>query len=224
MKKLTKIQLALFLIFPFSVVFCQDNEISFKENTKSKNTISSSDGIKMYLGINSGFLKPSDFSNRLIGGIEFTIKFENNIGIYYSLLGGNKFFNMPAGPILGVWGGALIANSEDKPSDVIGGIIFTTILGSLIPEGIFYEINLKDKYTLSPYINPLQFNTLTNTDREPTNWSFGGSGGVRFNFYLVKEKLRLSPYFEYKTRYNYRNNGSIMAGINLSIRTFEDKK
>lgn len=222
MKKLTKILIAFFLLFPFSSVFCQDNDISFNENTKAANT-ESSDGIKMYLGINSGFLKPSDFSNRLIGGIEFTIKFPNNIGIYYSLLGGNKFFNMPAGPILGFLGGAFLANSEDKPSDVLGGIIFTTIIGSLIPEGIFYEINLKDKHTISPYINPLQFNTLTNTDYEPTNWSFGGSAGARFNFYLAQEKIKISPYCEYKIRYNNTDHYMIIAGMSLSIRTFENK-
>lgn len=198
MTKLKKIFLSLLFLFSVLVVWGQKTET--------------------YFGINGGHIKPSGYSERAFGGIELTVKFKENFGFHYTFLGGDRFFNMPAGPLYGFSAGLFVAGDSGSVKARVGSVIFFTILTSLLPEGVFYELETTKWFSFSPYLSPFQYSKLTNTGDNPSRWSFAGSGGARLHFYMLNKKLRISPYCEYKIRYDDKKGDAVCFGASLSIR------
>lgn len=198
MAELKKISLSLFFLFSVLVGWSQKTET--------------------YFGLNGGHIKPSGYSERAFGGVELTIKFKNNIGISYTIVGGDKYFQMPAGPFYG-FATALFIVDSGRTTSSLGAGIFFGLLTSLLPEGAFYDFKVTKWFSFSPYLSPFQYSKLTNTADNPSRWSFAGSGGARLHFYMLNKKLRLSPYCEYKIRYDDKKGDGLIFGASLSVRT-----
>ena len=175
-----------------------------------------------YLGLNGGHIKPSGYSERAFGGVELAIKFKNNIGISYTIVGGDKYFQMPAGPFYG-FATALFILDSGRTTSSLGAGIFFGLLTSLLPEGAFYDFKVTKWFSFSPYLSPFQYSKLKNKEANPSSWSFAGSGGARLHFYMLDKRMRLSPYCEYKIRYDDKKGDGIVFGACLSVRTSQIK-
>lgn len=176
--------------------------------------------VETYLGLNGGHLNQSGYSQRAYGGIELNIKFENNIGIHYTMLGGEKHFHMPGGPIYGgLLGLAIVTNNNDSTKNKIGVALLLGLLTAIVPEGAFYDIKISKWLSISPYLSPFQYEKLRNRNESKSTWSSSGAAGSRFHFYMLKGKMRISPYLEYKIHYDEKRGDGICGGLNVAIRT-----
>ncbi len=172
-----------------------------------------------YFRLNGGHLMPSGYSPRAYGGVELSIKFDNNIGIHYTIVGGERYFSMPAGPMYGASVALFIAGDGNGFSkNKAGAMIFLGLLTALVPEGGFYDFEVTDEFSIAPYLSPFQYVKLKDREANPSAWSFAGSGGVRLHFRLIKQKLRFSPYCEYKIRYDDKKGDGIAIGASLGYR------
>ncbi|MGB3946733.1 MAG: hypothetical protein WBM13_02005 [Bacteroidia bacterium] len=199
MNELKKTLLTFFFLFSFLVGWSQKTET--------------------YLGLNGGHIIPSGYSERAFGGIELTIKFKENFGFYYTILAGDRFFNMPAGPLFGITAGLHLAGDSSSIKSRVGSAIFFTLLTSILPEGVFYELEATKWLSFSPYLSPFQYSKLNDREANPSSWSFAGSGGTRLHFYMLDRRVRLSLYCEYKIRYDDKKGDAIILGASLSVRT-----
>lgn len=199
MTELKKISLSLFFLFSVLVGWSQKTET--------------------YFGVNGGHIIPSGYSERAFGGAELTIKFKNNIGIHYTILGGNRYFNMPAGPLYGITTGFAVSGDSSSLGAKAGAVAFFCLLTCLVPEGGFYDLKVTKWFSFSPYLSPFQYSKLKDREANPSSWSFAGSGGARLHFYMLDRRVRLSPYCEYKIRYDDKKGDGIVFGACLSVRT-----
>jgi len=85
-----------------------------------------------------------------------------------------------------------------------------------IPEGITYYFNLFEGLSIGPYINPIGFDYLLNSElAEHERWAVTCSAGTRINAHIA-ETVVISQFAEYQFNYNNRNNG-LNTGISFGL-------
>jgi hypothetical protein len=174
----------------------------------------------IYVGARLGRLDIDNFSPRPYYGIDIDAQLGNNFAFQWSILAGQNYFHMPLGPPIGYIVGLSIANTPTHPDStsdkVFLGIVFG-ILTALIPESVSYEFRIHQNLSLAPYVSPLQLEFIKDFD-DPEREVFAGGGlGLRTHFYLVNDKLRLTPYCEYKIHYTSAVNGGLSYGLCFSF-------
>lgn len=166
------------------------------------------------ISIQGGRLSLRDFSERNATGINLDITLSNNIGIHYNLSFGRKYFHAPLAPV----GGGYVMGFLLKGNGSIGGAVVVAALLSLIPEGVSYNVPFSQKIGISPYISPLQFDFIKQENQTSGADSFaGGALGFKLNF-LAAEKIRISPFGEYKIHYNKNTHPGIYVGVDIGYR------
>ena len=107
----------------------------------TQEAVSQNSGI--FVGARFGHLVMEDFTARNYGGIELDIQFENNVGIQYSLLAGNRYFHMPVGLPVGLAVGLAVGNYTRWGDSSFFGVGLGVVFGiatAIIPETISYNV------------------------------------------------------------------------------------
>lgn len=161
-----------------------------------------------------GRLSLKDYSIRNATGVNLDFTLGNNIGIHYNVSVGRKYFHAPLAPV----GGGYVMGFLLKGDGSFGGAIVVAALFSLIPEGISYNITFNQKIGISPYISPLQFDFIKQENQISGTDAFaGGAMGLKLNL-LAAEKIRISPFGEYKIHYNRNTHPGVYFGIDVGYR------
>jgi len=179
-----------------------------------------------YIGASFGRLDIDNYTPRIYGGVELDLVFENNLGIHYTLLGGQNYFHMPLSPLAGFILGFGMINTEpisDSTDSKVGLGVLIGVITAIIPEAISYNIPLNDQMSIAPYISPLQLEYLKNKGAPEGNWYAGGGVGLKYHFYVNYGKFRFSPYLEYKVHYHKDLNKGFSYGVNLAMKVSKDK-
>ena len=206
MKIISKFLLVISCLFCFNMSFSQ---------TKKGST---------YISIKSGYLNMKFFEPKIYGGLTLDILAWEKVGIHYDLLFGKKYFHMPLAPFGGAALGVIIASSEDSTGENRLGLgLLVGAITAIIPEGISYNFNLRNSSTLSPYISPLQYESIgqlvnLNNQNAYVNYNYAGGGvGLRYHQYLSNNKIRISPSFEYKVYYSKPFKDGFSAAISVGL-------
>ena len=178
-----------------------------------------------YISIKSGYLNMKFFEPKIYGGLTLDILAWEKVGIHYDLLFGKKYFHMPLAPFGGAALGVIIASSEDSTGENRLGLgLLVGAITAIIPEGISYNLKLSHPSTLSPYVSPLQYEsigklaTLNNNQNASLMYDYAGGGvGLRYHQYLSNNKIRISPSFEYKIYYSKPFKDGFSAGISAGL-------
>ena len=165
------------------------------------------------------------YEPKIYSGISLDILAWEKVGIHYDLLFGKKYFHMPLAPLGGGALGFFIASLKDSTDQARPGLgLILGIITSLIPEGISYNIQLSNSSTISPFVSPLQYEsigeliTLNNNINASVKYNYAGGGvGLRYHQYLSKNKIRISPSFEYKIYYSKPFKDGFSASISVGL-------
>ena len=206
MKNIRILFLIMCCIFYFNIIFSQ---------TKKGST---------YISIKSGYLNMKFFEPKIYGGLSLDILAWDKVGIHYDLLFGEYYFHMPLAPFGGAALGVIIASSEDSTGENRLGLgLLVGAITAIIPEGISYNFKLSNSSTLSPYISPLQYESIgklvtLNNQNASVKYDYAGGGvGLRYHQYLTNYKIRISPSFEYKIYYSKPFKDGFSAGISVGL-------
>lgn len=166
------------------------------------------------LSVQGGRLSLTDFSVRNATGINLDFTLGNNIGIHYNFTFGRKYFHAPLAPV----GGGYVMGFLLDGDASLGGAFVVALILSVIPEGISYNIPFNQKTGISPYISPLQFDFIKQENQvSGTDAYAGGAMGLKLNL-LAAEKIRISPFGEYKIHYNRNTHPGLYFGIDVGYR------
>lgn len=171
----------------------------------------------LYLSAKTGYTSLKDFDARFGCGVQADYLLNNNLGIHYSLLFGDKFVHANGGPMLGFFIGREIVNDNDSTDNVLrdlGSGIFLGALFSIIPESISYNHKIGNKFILSPYVSPFQMDFIRDDEQKRgIDTYLGGGLGLTASSYLLNGNLKLSLQGEVKIHYNIQPHQGYFIGF-----------
>jgi hypothetical protein len=138
------------------------------------------------------------------GGFNIEYMATNTLGLNYSFYLGDEYIHIPGGFLLGIVILAYVIQDAEA-----------LLYSFLIPEGITININLAEKFYLSPYLNPLgvEYHWNENVDEEVM---LVGALGIKVKSFLTS-KIMLIPFTE--IQHNYLDaKWDLRAGISVGMK------
>jgi hypothetical protein len=151
-------------------------------------------------------------------GVEVEYMALDNLGLNYSMYGGNGVFHMPGGVLVAVGLAALVSYGGEVDPEVL-------LYSLALPEGVSYNFKMVDNVYFTPYINPLGFEINYLNNEKPRGF-LTGSTGIKFkalipnaNFWVNGDnyKLFMSAFSEAQLEYKKGSEVVARSGFGLGI-------
>jgi hypothetical protein len=158
--------------------------------------------------------------------IAFEYIFHKNFGLNYNIdffrrNDNINQFHAPMGLLVGpLFFIAMASNTTISTNTKIGTNLFIGLLAFALPDGISYHIPIKYHWDLSPYINLLGFDYVTNKNTNTRQFKYASSFGIKTT-YWKSDNFTFTAFTE--TRNAFQMGWSIGGGLGVGY-TFSPRK